>query len=107
MTVTMTADQLQMVIDTLETVHPTLRGITNSEQKMNFLRSCAGAELTKLWEELRVVFEAMDIKATREGEEPVPAHTYEQVEENTKLTLLKLVSKDRAIIDLLRMEQGR
>ena len=26
--------------------------------------------------------------------------------ENTKLTLLKLVSKDRAIIDLLRMEQG-
>ena len=36
----------------------------------------------------------------------MPAHTYEQVVENTKLTLLKLVSKDRAIIDLLRMEQG-
>ena len=26
--------------------------------------------------------------------------------ESTKLTLLKLVSKDRATIDLLRMEQG-
>ena len=34
------------------------------------------------------------------------AHTYEQVVEDTKQTLLKLVSKDRAIIDLLRMEQG-
>ena len=34
------------------------------------------------------------------------AHTYEQVVEDTKQTLLKLVSKDRAIIDLLRLEQG-
>ena len=66
---------------------------------MNFLRSCAGAELTEFWEkEVSVV-----LKATREGGADVPAHTYEQVVENTKLTLLKLVSKDRAIIDLLRM----
>ena len=36
----------------------------------------------------------------------VPAATYEQVVENTKQTLLKLVSKDRAISDLLRLEQG-
>ena len=42
-------------------------GITDSVQKLNFLRSCAGAKLTELGE---------------------------------------LVSKDRAIIDLLRMEQG-
>ena len=48
----------------------------------------------------------MLFEVTREGEVDVPAHTYEQVVENTKLTLLKLVSKDRAIIDLLRMEQG-
>ena len=34
------------------------------------------------------------------------AHTYEQVVEDTNQTLLKLVSKDRAIIDLLRLEQG-
>ena len=66
MTVTMTANQLQMVI-------ATLRGITDIEQKMNYLRSCV--ELTELGEkELRVVFEA-----TREGEVAVPAHTYEQV----------------------------
>ena len=48
----------------------------------------------------------MLFEATREGGADVPAHTFEQVVENTKLTLLKLVSKDRAIIDLLRMEQG-
>ena len=77
-------------------------GITNSGQKMNFLRSCAGAELTEFWEkEVHVLFEA-----TREGQVDVPAHTYEEVVENTKQTLLKLVIKDRDIIDLLRMEQG-
>ena len=50
-------------------------GIMESFQKMNFLRSCAGAELTKFWEkELRVLFEV-----TREGKVDVPAYTYEQV----------------------------
>ena len=48
----------------------------------------------------------MLFEATREGGADVPAHNYEQVVENIKLTLLKLVSKDRAITDLLRMEQG-
>ena len=77
-------------------------GITDSAQKLNFLRSCAGAELTELWEkEVRAVYEA-----TGEGATLVAAHTYTQVVENTKTTLLKLVSRDRAIIDLLRMEQG-
>ena len=77
-------------------------GLTESVQKMNFIRSCAGAELTEFWEkEVSVLFEMK-----REGQVDVPAHTYEQVVENTKQTLLKLVSKDRAIIDLLRMEQG-
>ena len=77
-------------------------GIEESSQKLNFVRSCAGAELTELWEkEVRVWFEA----GKEEGVQ-VAAHTYEQVVENTKLTLVKLVSKDRAIIDLLRLEQG-
>ena len=41
----------------------TFLGITDSGQKMNFLRSCAGAKLTEFWEkEVSVVFEA-----TREG----------------------------------------
>ena len=34
------------------------------------------------------------------------AHTYVEMVEETKKILLKLVSRDRAIIDLLRMEQG-
>ena len=59
-------DQFQMMIGTL-------RGITDNVQKMNFLRRCAGAELTEIWEkEERMVFEA-----NREGEVEVPAHTYE------------------------------
>ena len=38
-------------------------GITESVQKMIFLRSCAGAELTEFWEvRVRVLF-----KVTREG----------------------------------------
>ena len=77
-------------------------GITDSGRKLDFLRSCAGQELTELWDkEVRVVYEA-----TGEGVTRVEAHTYAQVMENTKKYLLKLVSRDRAIIDLLRMEQG-
>ena len=74
----------------------------HSGQKLSFLRNCAGAELTALWDkEVRVVYVATGERATREE-----AHTYDQVVENTRKTLLKLVSRDRAIIDLLRMEQG-
>ena len=77
-------------------------GITDSGQKLSFLRSCVGAELTELWDkEVRVAYKATGDRATR-----VEAHTYAQVVENTKTTLLKLVSRDRAIIDLLRIEQG-
>ena len=46
-------------------------GITDSDQKMNLLRSWAGAELTEAWvTKLRGVFEA-----TEEEEVAVPAHT--------------------------------
>ena len=77
-------------------------GITDSGQKLSFLRSCAGAELMELWDkEVRVAYEA-----TGDGDTRVEAHTYEQVVENTKTTLLKLVSRDMAIINLLRMEQA-
>ena len=68
-------------------------GITDGGRKLDFLRSCAGAELTELWDkEVRVVYEA-----TGEGAERVEADTYAEVVENTKKTLLKLVSRDRAI----------
>ena len=45
----------------------------------------------------------MLFKATREGQVDVPAYTYEQAVKNTMYTLLKLVRKERAIINLLRM----
>ena len=68
-------DQLQMLITAM-------RGITNSDQKMNSLRSWEGAELTEAWvTELRGVFEA-----TEEEEVAVPARTYEQVVESTEHT---------------------
>ena len=76
-------------------------GIEESNQKLNF-RSCAGAELTQFWEKKVMVW----FEATEEEGVPVAAHTYKQVMENTNQTLLKLVSKDRAIIKLLRLEVG-
>ena len=77
-------------------------GITEEDRKWAFLRSCAGAELTELWDkEVRVIYEA-----TGEAPNRVEADTYDQVVKNTTATLLKLVNRDRAIIELLRMEQG-
>ena len=77
-------------------------GAVTSEQKLGFLRSCAGPELTELWEkEARIRYEAQEEGGVRQ-----PAHTYEQILEETRKTLLKVVSRDRAIIDLFRMEQG-
>ena len=71
-------------------------------KKLVFLRSIAGPELTEFWEkEARIRFSAEEVAG-----ELVAAHTYDQVVGDTKKTLLKLVSRDRAIIDLLRMEQG-
>ena len=76
--------------------------IEEDEQKLSFIRSCAGAELTEFWEkEVRARFEAKVEEGAR-----VEAHTYEQVVEDTKQTLLQLVSKNRAIIDMLGLEQG-
>ena len=73
-------------------------GMNQDDQKLNFLRSCAGHELTEFWEkEARVRSEA---KGERE------ARTYQQVVKETSKCLLKLISRDRAIINLLRMEQG-
>ena len=80
-------------------------GLTRNQQKVNFIRSCAGSELTEFWiKEARIRFMAVAANEAEEIEAQA-AHTYEMVEE-TKKILLKLVSRDRAIIDLLRMEQG-
>ena len=67
--------------------------IANDKEKIDFLRSCGGPELTEFWnKEARITFE-------EEG-------TYSDMITETKKALLKYVNKDRALIDLLRMKQG-
>ena len=61
-----------------------LMGITDNVHRMKYLRRCAGAELTEIWEKE----EHMVVEANREGEVAVPAHTYEQVLDGTMMTLL-------------------
>ena len=80
MTVSMMDDQLQVLI-------ATMWGITDRDQKMNLLRSWAGAEQ---WEVAMKTQHKLDIEATREGDEEVPTHTYEQVVESKEPTLHKL-----------------
>ena len=73
--------------------------ITRDADKLDFLRSCAGKELTEFWvKEARIRYEDVAGGAA--------AHTYPEVLKETKTALLKVVSRDRAIIDLLRMDQG-
>ena len=40
------------------------------------------------------------------GDNPVLAHTYEEIIKVSKDTILKYISRDRAIIDLLHIPQG-
>ena len=80
--------------------------IENDLEKLNFIRSCAGAELTTFWEkEARIRFTEVHADQER-GIEAADAHTYGQVLEESKRALLTVVSRDRAVIELLRMEQG-
>ena len=77
--------------------------IDEPQAKLNFIRSCAGAELTTFWDkEARIRFTDVVADVTR-GVEAAAAHTYGEVLQETKDALLKLVSRDRAVIDLLRM----
>ena len=81
-------------------------GIRDNDQKINFIRSCAGPELTQFWEkEARVRFES--VQANQDlGIEALDAHTYAEIITESKNTLLKIINPDRAIIDMMRMTQG-
>ena len=81
-------------------------GLTTDDQKMSFIRSCGGPDLTEFWEkEARLRFEEIPADPANNVVRQ-PAHTYQQVKEESTKALLKLISRDRAIMDLLRMEQG-
>ena len=77
-----------------------LLNITDSQQKVSFVQSSAGVELTTFGDkEARVRWVATQNPAQA-------AHSYEEVITLSKTTFLKYVSRDRAIIDLLHMPQG-
>ena len=75
--------------------------ITEDNRKPSYIKSHAGAELMTFWEkEVRVRFTAT---LDGSGEIEVAAHTYDEIVQLSKAELLALVSRDRAVIDLLRM----
>ena len=58
--------------------------IENDHEKLNFIRSCAEAELTTFWEkEARIRFTAVQADQER-GIEAADAHTYGQVQKKVK-----------------------
>ena len=71
-------------------------------QKLSFLRSCAGTELTEMWEKEARIRPIAEVENGIRKE----AHTYAEVLDETRKTLLKMVNRDRAIIELLRVEQS-
>ena len=84
----------------------TFMGITDDGKKISFIRSCAGPELTEFWDkEARIRFTAVP-EDIAHGIPAQAAHTYEGMKTDSTASLLKYVNKDRAIIDLLRLEQG-
>ena len=72
-----------------------LLGITDSQQKASFVQSSGGIELSTFWEK-----EAR-IRWVASTDPQLPAHTYQEIIAESKSALLKYVSRDRAIIDLL------
>ena len=73
--------------------------ITDHEQKVNFVQSSGGTELSTFWEkEARIQWEVS-------ADPELTAHTYEEVVAESKRAFLKYLSCDRAIIiiDLLHM----
>jgi hypothetical protein len=81
-------------------------GITNNSQKVNYVKSCAGPELLTFWEkEARIRFE--NIEANEQlNVEAQAAHTYNELVLETEKVLLAIINRDRAVIDLLKIDQG-
>ena len=64
-------------------------GLTTGDQKTNFIRSCAGPELTMFWDkEARIRWEVGVVAA------PQAAHTYKDNIDESKKTILKNISRD-------------
>ena len=77
-----------------------------AEDRLCYFKSNAGAGLTIFFEKRsRVSFSDIAADAGR-GIPAQQAHTYEELIAESNKILLAVVSRDRAVIDLLRMSQG-
>ena len=81
--------------------------LNSDDEKKDFIKSCAGHELLEFWlKEARIRFETVPRDDTVQP--PIPeqaAHTYEEILKETRKQLMKIVSQERAVIDLFRIEQ--
>ena len=81
--------------------------LNTEEEKKDFIKSCAGHELLEFWlKEARIRFETVLRDDT--AQPPLPeqaAHTYKEILKETRKQLMKIVSQERAVIDLFRIEQ--
>ena len=88
----------------------TYMGINEDTKKVALLKSWAGRILLNFWEkEARIHLEKIPgIPAAGEqvAVPEVPADTFEEIIRKTKAELLKHVSRDRSLTDLLQMKQG-
>ena len=80
--------------------------ITANSQKVAYIRSCAGAELLTFWEkEARIRFEGIPANQAQ-GQEALAAHLFNAIVALTEKSLLSIINRDRAVIDLLAIRQG-
>ena len=88
----------------------TYMGITEDTRKVALLKSWAGRTLLNFWEkEARIQFVTIPRIEAAGGQEAVPeipADTFDNIIKKTKAELLKHVSRDRSLTDLLQMKQG-
>ena len=85
-------------------------GINDDKQKVALLKSWAGRELLNIWEKKAriqfTVIPAVPAAGGVAGVAEIPADTFEQIVQKTRQELLKHVSRDRSLTDLLSMKQG-
>ena len=88
----------------------TYMGITEDTRKVALLKSWAGRTFLNFWKkEARIHLEKIPRIPAAGGQDEVPeipADTYENIIKKTKVELLKHVSRDRSLTDLLQMKQG-
>ena len=88
----------------------TYMGITEDTRKVALLKSWAGRTLLNFWEkEARIQFVTIPRIEAAGGQAAVPeipADTFDNIIKKTKAELLKHVSRDRSLTDLLQMRQG-